>query len=93
MSSCTNNGGCNCSHEEVQALICELLDHCSCSDRAREIRARLAECTACHEHLEHEEYIRSMVRNCCGGDRAPEHLRERISFQIRMTQVEVRYNG
>lgn len=93
MSTCANNGGCNCSQQEVQALICELLDNCCDSHRAQEIRARLAECTSCHEHLEHEEVIRSMVRNCCGGGRAPSHLRERITVQIRMTRTEIRYNN
>lgn len=83
--------GCECSAERLQALFCELLDHCQDSARAAEIRQEIAQCEACLEKLEHEEVVRAIVRQCCGQTPAPESLRERITIQIRSTRTEFRW--
>lgn len=82
-----------CSSEEIEALCCELLDNCTDQKRAEEIRARISECTCCSSRLDSEEAIRQMVKGCDESTHAPETLRARISYQIHMSQTEVRWQG
>ena len=39
------------------------------------------------ERLDSEEVVRALVRKCCGGQRAPQSLRQRISVQITSTEI------
>lgn len=82
-----------CSSEEIEALCCELLDNCTSEQRAEEIRARISECTCCSTRLDSEEEVRQMVKGCDESTHAPETLRARISYQIHISQTEVRWQG
>ena len=61
---------------------------CSESRRAL-IRKHLDECTDClHEYgIEHE--VKALVARCCGSDRAPVELRERLRLKLNEMSVEI----
>ncbi|MFH0412114.1 anti-sigma factor [Corynebacterium sp. L4756] len=82
-----------CSSEEIEALCCELLDNCTSETRAAEIRAIISECQCCSSRLDSEELVRQMVKGCDKSTHAPETLREKISYQIHISQTEVRWQG
>ena len=74
----------------VMADIWLLLDS-ECDRGARErLRAHLDECAACLSHYGIEQQFKAMIGRKCGGDRAPEGLRERLSIQIRTSRIEYR---
>jgi mycothiol system anti-sigma-R factor len=61
-----------------------------CSEDRRElIRQHLDDCTDClHEYgIEHE--VKALVARCCGDERAPVELRERLRVKLRDYTVEV----
>ncbi|NLE79936.1 MAG: mycothiol system anti-sigma-R factor [Rhodococcus sp.] len=67
-----------------------LLDsECDASSRAR-LQHHLDECGACLETYGIEEKIKSLLSRKCGGDHAPEGLRERLMVEIRRTVVVTR---
>ncbi|AJI78316.1 MULTISPECIES: mycothiol system anti-sigma-R factor [Corynebacterium] len=80
-----NCGACN--SPEVNALFRELLDESTSYARALAIREHIAQCDACQERLDSEEVVRALVRKCCGGQEAPQSLRQRISVQITRTEI------
>lgn len=80
-----NCGACN--SPEVEALFRELFDESTSYARALEIREQLARCDACQQRVESEEVVRALVRKCCGGQVAPQSLRQRISVQITRTEI------
>ena len=59
------------------------------SDPAVRIRIRhhLDECAPCLRQYGLEQDVKSLIARCCGGDVAPDHLRENI--RIRLTQVVI----
>lgn len=77
---------CHCRPEQVQALICELLDPGTSPERAKEIRAVIADCPECVERLRSEREVRVIMRRCCQTTTAPGYLRERITTQINISR-------
>ncbi len=64
-----------------------LLDNeCDVATRER-LKEHLEKCSPCLEHYGIEEQIKSLVHRKCGGDRAPDGLRERLSIRIRQTTI------
>ena len=51
------------------------------------IRQHLDACAPCLKHYGLEQDVRSLIARCCGGDRAPEALHERI--RVRITEVSI----
>jgi mycothiol system anti-sigma-R factor len=51
------------------------------------IREHLDGCTPCLKQYGIEQDVRSLIARRCGGDKAPEHLRERI--RIRITELTI----
>lgn len=51
------------------------------------IREHLAACGPCLKHYGLEQDVRAMISRCCGGDRAPETLHERI--RVRITELTI----
>lgn len=91
-------GDCNCTgsgnrgEHNVHELLCELFDPGTSPARAEQIRRDIAACPICRRQLESEQTVRSLVRDCCGQQRAPEPLRQRIITSITsVTYTEVRY--
>ncbi|MDV2474915.1 mycothiol system anti-sigma-R factor [Rhodococcus zopfii] len=67
-----------------------LLDsECDDTSRAR-LQRHLHECGACLEAYGIEEKIKSLLSRKCGGEHAPEGLRERLMVEIRRTVVVTR---
>jgi len=61
-----------------------------CSDARRElIKQHLDDCTDClHEYgIEHE--VKALVARCCGAERAPRELRERLRLKLDQLTIEV----
>jgi anti-sigma factor (TIGR02949 family) len=46
------------------------------------IRKHLTECEPCLDRFDMEQAVKAVVRRCCGGEHAPEHLRTRIVTQL-----------
>lgn len=74
---------CSCDRNEMQDLLCTLLDGDITAERADEIRARIAECARCSDRLASELEVRDLVRTCCQSENAPETLHERITSELR----------
>jgi len=61
-----------------------------CSETRRAlIKKHLDDCTDClHEYgIEHE--VKALVARCCGSDRAPQELRERLRLKLNELTVEI----
>ncbi len=55
-----------------------------CDDRTRErLQHHMDHCAPCIEAYGIEEKIKSMLHRKCGGDKAPDSLRERLAVEIR----------
>nr|WP_268236304.1 mycothiol system anti-sigma-R factor [Hoyosella rhizosphaerae] len=73
----------------VMADVYLLLDN-ECDDAVRSrLQSHLDECGPCLEHFGMEEKIKRLLSRKCAGERAPEHLRERLSIELRR-QVTIR---
>ncbi len=65
-----------------------------CSDERRAaIQHHLEECSSCLREYGIEQDVRAIVQRCCGGDRAPEHVRERLRAKIAALGVGAREAG
>lgn len=72
---------------EVIAEVWTLLDgECSAESSAR-LRHHLEHCPGCLQHYGIEEQIKTLVARKCGGDKAPDGLRERLKLQISRTTI------
>lgn len=59
-----------------------------CDDATRErLQHHMEHCSPCIEAYGIEEKVKSLLSRKCGGDRAPESLRERLTIEIRRTTV------
>ena len=81
------------SEDEFEKLDCSaviadvwlMLDReCDATARAR-LQRHLEECGSCLEAYGIEEKIKRLIGRKCGGEHAPEGLRERLSLEIRRT--------
>ncbi|MET8878331.1 MULTISPECIES: mycothiol system anti-sigma-R factor [unclassified Nocardia] len=76
----------------VLADVWLLLDN-ECDQATRErLQHHMEHCSPCIEAYGIEEKIKSLLSRKCGGDRAPDTLRDRLSVEIRrsvtVTRVE-----
>ncbi|GGK17409.1 hypothetical protein GCM10010124_07440 [Pilimelia terevasa] len=61
-----------------------------CAEARRDlIRRHLDECSPCLREYGIEQEVRALVARCCGGERAPDELRERLRVKIRELVVDV----
>lgn len=51
------------------------------------IRQHLDACGPCLKHFGIEQDVRALISRCCGSDRAPQSLHERI--RVRITEVSI----
>lgn len=58
--------------------------------RAR-IRQHLEACAPCLRQYGLEQDVRSLIARCCGSDRAPDRLRDRIKVRITELSLETAY--
>jgi mycothiol system anti-sigma-R factor len=77
-------------HPGCAAVIAEvwtLLDG-ECTAETRDIlRHHLEECPACLRHYGLEERVKMLIAKKCGGERAPDSLRERLRIEISRTKI------
>ena len=60
-----------------------------CSDDRRAvIQTHLDECSPCLREFGIEQEVKALVARCCGADRAPTELRERLRAKIAALVVE-----
>ncbi|HVE28919.1 MAG TPA: mycothiol system anti-sigma-R factor [Mycobacteriales bacterium] len=57
------------------------------TDRRDRIRIHLDECSPCLRKYGIEQEVRALVARCCGGDRAPETLRDKVRVRLREAVV------
>ena len=65
----------------------EFLDHELADADADATRAHLDACEPCLDAYGVEEHIRSLVKRCCTGTRAPDALRVRVTQVTAMTVI------
>ncbi len=71
----------------VLADVWLMLDgECDEATRAR-LQHHMEHCSPCIEAYGIEEKVKSLLSRKCGGDRAPESLRERLTIEIRRAVV------
>jgi mycothiol system anti-sigma-R factor len=84
--SCGDPHETDCS--EVLAEVWLYLDHeCEC-ERRELLRQHLDECSPCLARYGLEEQLKELLARKCGGDQAPETLRQRLRQSIRTIMVE-----
>ena len=72
---------------EVIAEVWTLLDG-ECTEETRQkLRKHLEACPGCLRHYGLEERIKALIARKCRGEKAPEHLRERLLLEIRQTTI------
>ena len=59
-------------------------NECDIASRER-LQRHIDECGSCFAVYGIEEKVKSLISRKCGGDQAPEGLRERLSVEIRRT--------
>ena len=75
----------NCA--EVIAEVWSLLDgECTAETQAK-LRRHLEACPGCLRYYGIEERIKALINHKGGGDKAPQHLIERLRVQIRHTTI------
>ena len=72
--------------EHVLERVYEFLDHEVDTATGDEIRAHLSECEPCLDRFDVEQAVKSLVKRCCGNDKAPAHLRVSIMTKIQVTR-------
>jgi len=76
--------------EDVLERVYEFLDHELDDASGDAIRQHLVDCEPCMDHFDVEQAVKALVNRCCGGDRAPDHLRAKVLAQLtvaRETQI------
>jgi len=80
-----SHGALGCA--EVIAEVWTLLDG-ECTPEAREkLRQHLEACPGCFKHYGIEERIKAVIATKCGGEKAPQGLRERLRLEIQRTTI------
>jgi len=79
-------GGIDC--DDVLRDVYLYLDDESDDALKNRIRQHLDACTPCLKQFGLEQDVRALVSRCCGGDRAPASLHERIRGKITEISIE-----
>jgi mycothiol system anti-sigma-R factor len=67
-----------------------MLDN-ECDERTRaRLQQHMDDCGACFEAYGIEEKVKSLLARKCGGEHAPDGLRERLTIQLRSTTIITR---
>jgi mycothiol system anti-sigma-R factor len=73
---------------QVLAEVWLLLDHECPSERRRKLEQHLDECGPCLEQYGIEEHLKELLARKCGGEHAPDTLKERLRASIRQVVIE-----
>jgi mycothiol system anti-sigma-R factor len=58
------------------------------NDRRTTIKGHLDECSPCLREYGIEQEVKALVGRCCGTDRAPDEVRDRLRAKLTSLQVE-----
>jgi mycothiol system anti-sigma-R factor len=75
--------------EQVLERMYEFLDNELDNATGDAIRHHLAACEPCLDRFDVEQALRALVRQRCGGDVAPTHLRQKIVTQLTVIRREL----
>lgn len=84
--SCGDHHETDCS--EVLAEVWLFLDNECDKGRKELLKKHLDECSPCLAEYGIDEHLKELLAKKCGGDHAPEALKERLRATIRKTVVE-----
>jgi mycothiol system anti-sigma-R factor len=84
--SCGKPHETDCS--EVLAEVWLFLDHECDVERRQLLEKHLDECSPCLEQFGIEEHLKVLLARKCGGEHAPEGLKQRVREKIRTTVIE-----
>ncbi|GAA3461391.1 mycothiol system anti-sigma-R factor [Saccharothrix longispora] len=85
--SCGEHHETDCS--EVLAEVYLFLDHECDEKRKTLLAAHLDECHPCLEQYGIEEHLKALLARKCGGELAPEELKQRLRTRLQQAVVEV----
>lgn len=74
---------------EVIEKVYLYLDGETSAQERDQIRVHLDECGPCLRQYGLEQEVKALVARCCGSDRAPASLRERVLVRLRSVRVEI----
>jgi mycothiol system anti-sigma-R factor len=77
-------------HPECAAVMAEvwmLLDGECTAETRDKLRYHLEECPGCLRYYGVEERIKTLIARKCGGEKAPEELRQRLMLEISRTTI------
>ncbi len=77
----------NIDCDEVLKDVYLYLDDESDAELCNRIRRHLDACGPCLRQYGLEQDVRSLVARCCGGDRAPQSLHQRV--RVRITELTI----
>ncbi len=84
--SCGEPHETDCS--EVLSEVWLFLDH-ECDDKRRRLlEQHLDECSPCLEQYGIEEHLKVLLARKCGGEHAPDSLKQRLRAEIRRTVID-----
>jgi mycothiol system anti-sigma-R factor len=83
--SCGKPHETDCS--QVIAEVWLLLDHECSAERRRKLVQHLDECGPCLEQYGIEEHLKELLARKCGGEHAPDALKEKLRASIRQVVV------
>lgn len=83
---CSESEGPDCT--QVLAEVYVLLDRECTGDHEAELRRHLEDCPPCLEEYGIGEQIKQLLARKCGGDHAPDQLKQRLQATIRRTVEE-----
>ncbi|HET6817575.1 MAG TPA: mycothiol system anti-sigma-R factor [Mycobacteriales bacterium] len=58
-------------------------------DARHQVREHLDECAPCLRKFGLEQDVKAMVARCCGGETAPQSLRENLIVRLQQVRVEL----
>lgn len=85
--SCGSPHDVDCS--EVIEKVYFYLDGEIDDDTRRIVKQHLHECAPCLRKYGLEQDVKALVARCCGGDVAPEGVRERLMVRLQEVRVEL----
>jgi mycothiol system anti-sigma-R factor len=84
--SCGKPHETDCS--QVLAEVWLLLDRECSAERRRKLEQHLEECSPCLELYGIEEHLKALLARKCGGEHAPDALKEKLRASIRQVVVQ-----
>jgi mycothiol system anti-sigma-R factor len=85
--SCGNPHEVDCS-EVIEQVYLYLDGEIDDAQRA-EVRQHLDECAPCLRQYGIENEVKALVARCCGGDHAPDGLKQRLLVKLQEVRVEL----